>query len=320
MPSSRGEVSLSRLSSYSAAAMPVTSRLSYSTSSYSPRSSAYRGTSLDRGSYAPLGGSKLSSVYSSYSSSSYGSAPSRPPLPSASSDYRRRYEVGGSRTSSSRRDTAPFDMDSIGKLTEARKYLIERRAAENQPSSPSRPRYSRTESRDVSGRSSTLDLPSRSARSSLSASASHSRQESVERGISERILSFESRSSSGYGSSSGAASPSTSRRRTERVIPIVLDGDRRGSSEVVSERRPSVSELRRQFDSVVSASSAASAAVSSDDDSSSTLSSSSQPASPAKETGAETAGQRTSTGTSTTASAAGTSGEGSSTSGGDDRA
>ena len=136
MSSERGDVTFSRLASYSSA-MPVSSRLSLSSytsqSGFSPRGAGYRASSLERGGYSPLS-SKLSSRLSSTSGYSR-----RPPLPTG--DQRRRHEGTPARASPARSTITRRDGSTEpDALTEARRYLQERRD-----------RLTRSESREPSG-------------------------------------------------------------------------------------------------------------------------------------------------------------------------
>lgn len=219
--SSDGDLALTRLASYSSASnMPVSSRLSFTSySSYAPRASSFRASSLERGG-AP--GSYSSSITGKIGSSSrltpgvgYSSSSRRPPLPT--SDARR---VAAARASPGRPPPGPRREPSTDPdtLTEARRYLQERRD-----------RLTRSESREPSA-SSAL----RSLLSSTSATESASR-------LLDR-MDAAADSSSGtlsrrWRSGDAATSPTASAPR-ERLVPITL----------TTERRPSVGELRRQFD------------------------------------------------------------------------
>ena len=136
MSSERGDVTFSRLASYSSA-MPVSSRLSLSgfspSSGYGARGSGYRTSSLERSSYSPLS-SKLSSRLSG-SSSGYSR---RPPLPSG--DQRRRHEPAAARASPARLSSRRDGSTEPDAISEAHRYLQERRD-----------RLTRSESREPAG-------------------------------------------------------------------------------------------------------------------------------------------------------------------------
>ena len=210
MTSERGDVAFSRLASYSSA-MPVSSRLSlssYSSSSgYTPRGAGYRASSLERGGYAPLS-SKLSSRLSATSAGSSGYS-RRPPLPT--SDHRRRHEPTPARASPARSTTRRDGSTEPDALTEARRYLQERRD-----------RLTRSESREPSG-----------SLRSLLASEGAGR-------LLERLDSTGSLGSSSGGGEARRWRSGESQPR-ERLVPITLERDR-------PEPTRTVGELRRQFD------------------------------------------------------------------------
>ncbi|XP_043232925.1 ubiquitin carboxyl-terminal hydrolase 2-like isoform X2 [Amphibalanus amphitrite] len=203
MSSERGDVTFSRLASYSSA-MPVSSRLSLSgfspSSSYGSRGAGYRASSLERAGYSPLS-SKFSSRLSGSSSS--GSSSRRPPLPTG--DSRRRHEPATTRASPARllgrRDGSTEPSDA---LTEARRYLQERRE-----------RLTRSESREPGG----------SSLRSLLASEGTGR-------LLDRIDS----NSSTNGTETRRWRTSESQSR-ERIVPITLERDRAEPTRTVGELR-----------------------------------------------------------------------------------